>query len=391
MSARRFLLIGNPENRRVTGFVAALRDRGEPEPIVLSHRELLLEPERLLALSDEPLLVRMDATGEDEQVERLLLDRGFADALDSGCTTIDPDALRSRGGVRFGEILAPRQHQLGFRRYLDQLAASFVERPRWRILQSPRSVAELFDKRLTSRRYAGLGIPVPEFLDDIATPEQLREQMAARRWPAVFVKLACGSSASCVALYQRQGKRERVLTTVHSRPDGRFNSLRLQELHERAAIDDLLAFLLDEGSQVERAIAKARLDASPGPGRLGARMFDLRVLVIAGEPAFVVPRASQHPITNLHLGGIRADLDEVRARVPASVWTQAMQSAREVFAAHECLHVGVDLLFEADMSGHRVIEANAFGDLLPALERDGLSVYAWEIAAALGQLPPRHP
>jgi hypothetical protein len=219
---------------------------------------------------------------------------------------------------------------------------------------------------------------VPEFLDDIATPEQLRARMHARRWPAVFVKLASGSSASCVALYQRQGKRERVLTTVHSRPDGRFNSLRLQQLHERAAIDDLLGFLLDEGSQVERAITKARL---------GAQMFDLRVLVIADEPVFVVARASPHPMTNLHLGGIRADLDEVRARVPASAWASAMQSAREVFAAHECLHVGVDLLFEADMFGHRVIEANAFGDLLPGLEREGLSVYAWEIAAALGDAP----
>jgi hypothetical protein len=378
MTAPRFLLLGNPENRRVTGFAAALRERGEPEPIVLSHREILAEPERLLEILDEPLLVRMDATGEDDEVERLLLERGHDGALGSGCTTISADELRARGGVRFGEILAPRQHQLGFRRYLDQLAASFANRPSWRILQSPRSVAELFDKRVTSRRYAGLGIPVPEFLDDIATPEQLREQMIERRWPAVFVKLACGSSASCVALYQQQGKRERVLTTVHSRPDGRFNSLRLQQLHERAAIDDLLAFLLGEGSQVERAVAKARL---------GSRMFDLRVLVIAGEPVFVVPRASSHPITNLHLGGIRADLDEVRARVPARAWASAMQSAREVFAAHECLHVGVDLLFEADMVGHRVIEANAFGDLLPGLERDGLSVYAWEIAAALGDVP----
>ncbi len=381
MSAR-FLLLGNPENRRVTGFVAALRESGEPEPIVLSHRELLREPERLLELPDEPLLVRMDATGEDEAVERLLLERGFADADGSGCSTIDPHELRERGGVRFGEIVAPRQHQLGFRRYLEQLEAAFAQRRSWRILQSPRSIAELFDKRVTSRRYAALGIPVPEALDGldgIETPEQLREQMRARRWPAVFVKLACGSSASCVALYRQQGAHERVLTTVHTRPDGRFNSLRLQGLDEREAIDDLLGFLLAEGSQIERAINKARI---------GARVFDLRILVIAGQPAFIVARASQHPMTNLHLGGIRADLDEVRERVGASAWARAMHDACEVFRAHECLHVGVDLLFEADISGHRVIEANAFGDLLPGLERAGRSVYAWEIAAALGDELP---
>lgn len=375
----RFLILGNPANRRVTGFAAALRERGEPEPIVLAHRELITAPERLLDLPDEPLIVRMDSTGEDDEVERLLLDAGLADARGTGCSTIEPEALRERGGVRFGEILAPRQHQHGFRRYLERLAAVFAQRPSWRILQAPASVAELFDKRLTSRRYAALGIPVPEALEGITSPEQLRAELRARRWPAVFVKLACGSSASCVALYQQRGDRERVLTTVHTQPDGRFNSLRLQELDDRAAIDELLGFLIGEGSQIERAIAKARL---------GARVFDLRILVIAGEPVFVVPRASRHPITNLHLGGIRADLDEVRARIWPSAWARAMQSARAVFEAHDCLHVGVDLLFEADMHEHRVIEANAFGDLLPGLEHAGRSVYAWEIAAALGDALP---
>ncbi|MFV8754873.1 STM4014 family protein [Nannocystaceae bacterium ST9] len=375
----RFLILGNPANRRVGGFVEALRERGQPEPIVIAHRELLREPERLLALPDEPLLVRMDSTGEDPEVESLLLEQGWPDAREAACTSISPRALSERGGVRFGEILAPRQHQLGFVRYLDRLAAAFAQRPSWRILQSPTSVAELFDKRVTSRRYAALGIPIPEPLDDVSTPDRLRELMLARRWPAVFVKLACGSSASCVALYQCHRERERLLTTTHVRPDGRFNSLRLQELHERAPIDALLEFLIAEGSQIERAIGKARI---------GSRVFDLRVLVIAGEPVFVVPRASPHPITNLHLGGIRADLAAVRDRVPPDAWRRAMASAREVFAAHQCLHVGVDLLFESDLHGHRVIEANAFGDLLPGLERGGLSVYAWEIAAALGHELP---
>lgn len=375
----RFLILGNPGNRRVTGFCEALRERGEPEPIVLSHRALLVEPEQLLAIPDEPLLVRIDATGEDAAVEALLLARGFADAARLGCSSISPHELAERGGVRFGEIVAPRQHQLGFRRYLDQLQACFDQRPAWRVLQSTTSIAELFDKRVTSRRYAALGIPVPDFLDGIDSPEQLREQMLARRWPAVFVKLACGSSASCVALYHYRPDRERVLTTVHTRPDGRFNSLRLQTLDEREPIDVLLEFLIAEGSQIEQAISKARI---------GSRVFDLRVLVIAGEPMFVVPRASPHPITNLHLGGIRLELAQVRDRISPHAWQRAMTSAREVFAAHQCLHVGVDLLFESDFYDHRVIEANAFGDLLPGLERAGLSVYGWEIAAALGDELP---
>jgi hypothetical protein len=34
-----------------------------------------------------------------------------------------------------------------------------------------------------------------------------------------------------------------------------------------------------------------------------------------------------------------------------------------------------------------VLEANAFGDLPPKLVREGLSVYEWEIRAAIGRAP----
>jgi hypothetical protein len=36
-------------------------------------------------------------------------------------------------------------------------------------------------------------------------------------------------------------------------------------------------------------------------------------------------------------------------------------------------------MFEPGFRAHRVIEGNAFGDLLPNLERDGLDVYGWQI------------
>ena len=41
------------------------------------------------------------------------------------------------------------------------------------------------------------------------------------------------------------------------------------------------------------------------------------------------------------------------------------------------------LMYEAGFRGHRVLEANAFGDLLPNLTRDGLSVYEWQVRQAL--------
>ncbi len=87
--------------------------------------------------------------------------------------------------------------------------------------------------------------------------------------------------------------------------------------------------------------------------------------------------------SNLHLGGARGDLEQFRRRVPDIAWQAAMDSTRAVQRASRAFHVGVDLLFEPGLTKHRIIEDNAFGDLLPNLERDGLDVYGWQIRRLL--------
>jgi hypothetical protein len=141
-----------------------------------------------------------------------------------------------------------------------------------------------------------------------------------------------------------------------------------------AEVSRALAFVLAQGAQVERAVPKAKL---------GGAFFDCRVLCIAGEPRFVVVRQNEHPITNLHLGGWRGDLQALKTAVSPPAWEAAMETCRTVAGMYRSLHVGIDLMFEPDLVHHRVIELNAFGDLLPNLTLDGLSVYRWEIREAL--------
>jgi|SRR5215217_441584 len=377
-AAADFILIGNAENRRVTLFQDALARQGLPPARVVPWRELVKRPALLAELPDTDALVRIDSAGESWEVEKALLKRGYDAAREYGGQVLAPDVVDALVEDH-GRILAPRQGHLGFLRVLSELEAVFRERPRWRVLQSTASIADLFDKRITSRRYAALGVPVPEPLDGVTDVESLRERMDEEDWREVFVKVSCGSSASCLAIFRRQRGRESLVTTIEQAPTGWYNSLKVRRVTEPERVEEVLDFLLREGSQVERSIPKARLDGD---------YFDCRVLAVRGEPAFMVVRQSRGPITNLHLGGWRGEPEALEAAVPRNEWKAAMESCRAVARAHDCLHVGIDLMFEEYFSGHRVVEANAFGDLLPSLRRDGLSVYEWEIRAALAPTTP---
>ncbi|SET25506.1 STM4014 family protein [Stigmatella erecta] len=368
-----FILIGNAENRRVTLFQEALAGQGLPPAHVVSWSELLSREGRLEELPDTEAMVRIDSAGENWEVEKALLKRGYTDALEHGCSVLTPEEVDALP-LDLGRILCPRQHHLGFLRILAQLEALFARRPRWRVLQPPAAIADLFDKRITSRRYAALGVPVPEPLEDITDVASLRARMHEAGCREVFVKVSCGSSASCLAIFRRGRSTESLVTTIEQAETGWYNSLKVRRIQEPRRVDEVLTFLLREGSQVERSIPKARL---------GGDYFDCRVLMVRGEPAFTVVRQSHRPITNLHLGGWRGDLEDFRAAVPPNRLADAMESCRAVARAHDCLHVGIDLMYEEHFTGHRVLEANAFGDLLPRLWRDGLSVYAWEIREAL--------
>lgn len=372
----RWLLIGNPENRRVTDFAQAVRDEAQAEPAVLPHEALLAHPETLLEQPDEPTFVRIDSVGENTEVSRELLRRGYDRARSLGFSACAPEQVG--GHPHFGEVFYPRQEFLGFACYLEELAQVLEERPAWQVLQKPRAILELFDKRLTSERYCREDIPVPEVIRCEATPDALRAAIREAGARRVFVKLSCGSSASGLALYRfLEPGRESVLTTLRRYRGGWYNSLRLQHLLDQPAIDQTLSAILEQGAQVEREIPKLKLDGEH---------VDCRVLVVDGTPRFTVVRQSQHPITNLHLGGRRGDLAQLKERVGAGVFERALGACARVAKLHDCFHVGVDLMFESGGRGFRILEANAFGDLLPRLERDGRSVYGWQVARLLGKV-----
>lgn len=345
--------------------------QGDPEPAVFSHAVLLKDPERLLALDERPRTVRIDATGEDEAVERALLLLGYDPEYEGLARSLSPSHLQVQPDQR-GAILAPRQRHRGFLRYLARLEAVLARRPAWRLTSSVLAITELFDKRVTSSRWQDAGIPVPEAAPGVADTEALLAVMTKRGWTSAFVKVSSASSASCLAVVRRRNDRLSLQTTIRRTSEGWFNSLRVHRVDDPEGVQEILTFLLNEGAQVERNVPKARLDGA---------FMDVRVLCIAGEPTFWVTRQARHIITNLHLGGWRGDSDRMIAAA-GEAWSEALDSCRRVAAMYDCLQLGLDVMFEPGFRGHRLIEGNAFGDLLPNLTRDGLSVYEWQVRAA---------
>ncbi len=371
----RFVVIGNPGNRRVTQFCAAVTESGRPSPEVVSYRSLLASDEPLRRLDDGPAVVRQDAAGEDFEVARGLLHLGYDAAVAAGVQVVPPERIEALQRDR-GRVLAPRQEHLGFLRLNERIAAVCRDRPRWRVLQPADGIALLFDKRRTARQWADQGIAVPEAVPAPRDLAHLREICRERDRRSVYIKLSCGSSASCLALYDRLGRAGERLTTTLERDGPRlYNSLRLRHYTRERDFAFLVEYLLREGAQTEVAVPKAKLGGWP---------FDLRWVIVDGEIAFRVVRQSRHPITNLHLGGWRGEVEAAERALGPERLAAAERDALQAAASSGCFTVGVDVLVEAGFRGHRILEGNAFGDLLPRLERDGWSVYRWQVERAGG-------
>ncbi|MFJ8108142.1 STM4014 family protein [Streptomyces sp. NPDC096132] len=354
----RFAVVGNPENRRVALFGDAVRTAGLPAPRVVPWADVLRDGGADFA-ADET--VRVDSPGENDEVDRLLRGPG--------------DPTRVEGSARW---------------YARLIAALGTLRGGTR-LDDPDDLAVLFDKRRCHAVLDAAGIPVPASPTSGpgAAPvrgwDDVRALMREHRMHRLFVKPAHGSSASGVlAVDSGGGGRIRATTSVELAPDGRlYNSLRVRRYHREHDIAAIVDALAPDGLHLERWLPKASQEG---------RAADLRVVVVAGRATHAVVRTSRSPMTNLHLGGSRGDLDAVRQSFEAAGarWTDALgvcEAAAACFPRTLC--VGVDLLPAVGWRRSAVGEVNAFGDLLPRLTglpgsgAEGLDTYGAQVAAVL--------
>lgn len=344
----RFAVVGNPDNRRVELFAAAVRDEGLAEPRVVPWLDVV----RGTAEFHAGELVRVDSPGEDAEVTRLL--RG------------------SDAPIDMYRVEGTRSWYQGFTSALDKLERAIDDAGAVRLFTA-QGVATAFDKLATHALLTGAGVPVPA-------------AAAADGSESAFIKIRHGSSASGVVALTVRGSHRRAVTSAELVRTASgielYNSLKIRTYLRDSDIDDLLAVLALDGLHAEQWIRKLRV---------AGRDCDLRVVTVGGRATHAVVRTSASPMTNLHLGGRRGDLAEFQALVGRKRWPAILELAESAAACFPDVHcLGIDVLPGAD-GVDRIGEVNAYGDLLPNLmglpgtSGEGVGTYGAQVRSLIGR------
>lgn len=373
-----FAILGDPALNRVQFFAAAASAAGVPIEIV-SYREIGEEGSDWRArLAGRR--VRLESPGRDCATERALLRRGAVAGVEPNFSRVAPDRLESMLREP-GRVFATRQWYLGYVDLLNEIAAAAGSNGA-SFLNSPADVAVMFDKRACHARLAAGGVPVPRAL---ATPESFAhviELMTRARLDRVFLKTCHGSGANGVLALERRPYAIQGTTALQvDRSGGEtkvFATRRLRVYRDSTMLRRLVDALCRERLHVEEWVPKAGV---------AGRTADVRVVVIGGRACHLALRLAEGPITNLHLSGAKKGGEELLVGrgglAAATLVRRTAEQAAACFPTSLC--VGVDVALTPSFRQARVLEVNAFGDLLEGVAWRGFDTYTWAIRAALNR------
>ena len=358
------LIIGNPENRRVTLFQQALRDLHQPPASIISWLDLLQNPANLHSLSRFSS-IRIESPGENFQVEKGILELG---GLESAKQLIEEK----------GRIYFPGIWYKGFKKILSDIASA-APRSIW--FNRPDDIALMFDKPKVKALNPDHSLAA---LPSFNNYENFFAYACQQNYPRFFIKLNYSSSASGVLAFEyhrKTGKVQAQTTMELVRHDSRcyfYNSLKVKKYSHHQDLQDLIDFLFQQGAYVEPWITKAQHDDG---------VFDLRVLAINGTRQHSIARVSNTPITNLHLGNQRCAINDLNLSSSRNQQIEKLVSdVMQTFP--RSLYSGLDILLPRDENKLPILlEVNAFGDLLPDLLHQGKNTYQAELIALYEQYP----
>lgn len=357
-----FVLLGVGSGKRVRLMQVARQELGLPPATVLEWRDWLAQPALLDAALARPCVLKIESPGDDPSLHYRL--------LREGCQILGQAVPPP---PEHGQLSVSAGWFAGFSAAMQRIAASLARLPHVRVLNAPHELLLMTDKLRCQRHLEAHDVKIPRLLGPIENYDHLHALLSEHGIDQVFVKARYGSSASGVIAFRRNGRgAEQATTSAHlvQREDGAriYNDKRLRSYDRPSDIAQLVDFLA-----VQHAYAEAWL---PKP-RCGNGHYDVRVVTLGGAPAHRVARVGSRMMTNLHLDNRRAAIDTL-LDVPDQL--ALAHAARQAAAAFPSSHVvGLDIVVRR--GGAHVLEANAFGDLLPGLLCEGLDTYAGQLQA----------
>ena len=379
-----WVVLCNPENRRFSFFREAL-EKGAPHQLILiSYEELLQHPSgmallaaKLSGVKGRKVYIKIESPGENFLVTKHLIALG-AEELPSRITSELAMQLPFDKG-RFGYL---HEWYLGFRKLLgtvsqilDELAVSNTLSLAY--LNTPSAVLSMLDKHACQRFLEAHNISTPKLIPVIEDFSSWVGKLIEKRCFQVFIKPKYGSSAAgVIALRIKPDGNQFIARTslelVKQQRDVRcYNSLKVRTYSTVQEIEMLYDTVMREGAYAEQWLPKAQING---------KSFDLRVVVINGKATHSVTRCSHSPMTNLHLGNQRCDvLEHEFGRQMSNCAYETAEQAAVAFPEARCF--GADVIVSPKRA--RIIELNAFGDLLPGIEHKGKSTYDAQVEAMI--------
>ena len=195
-----FVVIANPENRRVSLLQEACRKTAWPEPVVLPWTDVLRDDFRLGAHVSPGTCLRIESPGENFSVERRLIEMGGEAAREERCWPWIPAEEAADLKERHGLVRFQRQWYHGWLEALRRIG-----RAGGAPMNDTAGIATAFDKAATQALLQSAGVPVPRQMGVCAGFDDLHARMEEARVKRVFLKPCHGSSASGVVALETNG------------------------------------------------------------------------------------------------------------------------------------------------------------------------------------------
>ncbi len=348
-----WVVLGVATSKRTRGLLAAAREARTLVRLV-EWREWLADTGALEDQLQQPCRFKIEPPGDDPRVHMALIHMGCESLGRAPCAPLEQ-----------GELAHTDAWFQGFSLALKRLERVLAGRPQVQVVNMPDEILAMTDKLDCQQRLRSRSVPTAPLLGLVHDYAHLVSILDRDGLDSAFLKARYGSSAAGVIAFRRNRRgQQQATTTARLHAGGRlFNVKRMSCYTRHDEVRRVIDLVSAQGAYAEAWIPKPRC---------GTGHFDLRALTFGGHIAHCVARLGQGPMTNLHLDSERVDPDRVLATEDQTALATTVELAANVFPRSNI--IGFDLVVRRGEA--RVLEANAFGDLLPGWLWQGKDSYA---------------